>query len=70
MEKTLKPWGSGLGIYFNSNEIEKLEMKEGDKIDLSDMFLINVQSLKQKGIYKKIKNKVKNGKGSDLKRSH
>ena len=51
MIKKLIKWGNGLGIYFDSKEMEYLGLKMGDKIDLSDMFLITGKI--KKGVKKK-----------------
>lgn len=43
--KSLKKWGSGLGIYFDKEEVKNLGMIENDKVDISDMFLIDEVAL-------------------------
>ena len=59
MEKQLKQWGSGLAIYFNTNEIELLGLKEGDIVDLSDIFKIrSYKKLPKNQTMKEIKNEV------------
>lgn len=47
MKKILKEWGSGLGLYFDQSDIEYLNLKKGQTIDLSDIFII-------RGEYKKL----------------
>lgn len=63
MIKILKRWGSGLGIYFDNEEIDLYGLKEGDKLDLSDFFLIDSVKLKKlpksKNIQEDIKKEVK-----------
>lgn len=54
MEKKLKKWGNGLGIYFDTNDIETFGMKENDIVDLSDMFLKEVKIKKVGHTYKKL----------------
>ena len=41
MKKQLKRWGNNLVIVFTKEEEELYSMKESDRIDLSDMFLID-----------------------------
>lgn len=41
MLKQLKRWGNNLVIVFTKEEEELYGMKESDKIDMSDMFLID-----------------------------
>ena len=55
MIKQLKQWGAGLGIYFDSKEIELLGLRENDKIDLSDIFLIQAKNLQNKSSQLKTK---------------
>lgn len=41
MNRKLKKWGFGFGIYFTKDEIEELGYKEGDVIDISDIVKLN-----------------------------
>ncbi len=34
MEKLIKSWGRGLGIYFDKEDIKILELKEGNIVDI------------------------------------
>lgn len=54
MIKQLKRWGSGLAIYFDTKEIELLGLRENDKIDLSDIFLIQVTKFKSNKLKKEL----------------
>ena len=50
MIKKLKSWGSGLGIYFDKEEVENYKMKEGDFVDIDDMVI--KKGIKQLNKYK------------------
>ena len=39
MIKKLKTWGSGLGIYFDKEEVENNKMNEGDLVDIADLII-------------------------------
>ena len=54
MIKKLLKWGNGLGIYFDTKDIELYGMKINDKIDLSDMFLTQITIKKVNNTYKKL----------------
>ena len=40
LHKRLKKWGNSLVVVFNKEDIDLYGMKEGDIVDLSDLFLI------------------------------
>jgi hypothetical protein len=54
MIKKLIKLSEGLAIYFNKEEIKIYGMVAGDSVDLSDMFLTQVKTKKEKGIYKRL----------------
>ncbi len=41
LKKIVKKWGEGLGIYFGKEDIEILQIKEGDILNLEDAFKDN-----------------------------
>jgi len=60
MIKQLKEWGAGLAIYFESKEVELLNLKAGDEIDLSDIFKIKTyKKLPKNQTMKMIKDEVR-----------
>ena len=48
MIKKIQKWGNGLGIYFDTKEIQLLGLRNGDKVDLSDIFLIQATNIQKK----------------------
>lgn len=39
MKKIIKKWGEGLGIYFDKEDIQIFEIKEGDIVDIDDILI-------------------------------
>lgn len=45
MRKIIKKWGDGLGIYFDKEDVKIYGLKEGEVIDLDDIFMVKEEKV-------------------------